>query len=100
LEYFLPLLYPGIEEKIEVSDVATPLTTFRYTGNWKSALGFLVTKDYVQELRKPQFELQGLKHFYQTGQWVVGMGVPNAALGGKKVVDKIIKNGELKDNSK
>ena len=81
--------FPDIRGRVEATDVATPLTTLRYTGNWRSALGFRVTKDYIKELRSPRFELPGLEGFYQTGQWIVGMGVPNAALGGRRVVELI-----------
>lgn len=85
----LEKILPGISEPIEVVDIATPFTSIRYTNSWKGAIGFLITASFVKELRKPVFELPGLDNFYMTGQWVVGMGVPNAALGGKKVIQKI-----------
>ena len=34
---WLESVYPGIREKIEVIDVATPLTTVRYTGNYRAS---------------------------------------------------------------
>jgi phytoene dehydrogenase-like protein len=88
----LETLFPGIGALIEATDVATPLTTWRYTANYKSALGFMVTKDYVKELRHPRFSVPGIKGLYRTGQWVVGMGVPNAALGGKRVVEAMLRD--------
>lgn len=87
----LEIIFPGISSKIEVTDVATPYTTIRYTKNWKSALGFIPTANYIQELRNPQFQIEGLSNFYMVGQWVSGMGVPNAALSGKNVVKTICK---------
>lgn len=85
-------ILPGIASQIEVADVATPYTTIRYTHNYKSGLGFIPTTEYMKELRKPKFQLDGLSHFYFAGQWVSGMGVPNAALSGKNVIEEICKN--------
>lgn len=88
----LELMLPGIASQIEVTDVATPYTTIRYTHNYKSGLGFIPTTQYMKELRNPSFQLEGLSGFYLAGQWVSGMGVPNAALSGKNVIDAICKN--------
>jgi hypothetical protein len=89
-------ILPGISSQIEVSDVATPYTTIRYTNNYKSALGFIPTADYIKELRKPQYKLDTLFNFYMSGQWISGMGVPNAALSGKNVIKEICKSEGIK----
>lgn len=34
---WLESVYPGIGADIEVADVATPMTTVRYTGNWRAS---------------------------------------------------------------
>ena len=61
----LEQVLPGISSQIEVSDVATPCTTFRYTKNWKAALGFILTKTLAADMvMKPQYELPGLDDFY------------------------------------
>ncbi|MBN2535586.1 MAG: NAD(P)/FAD-dependent oxidoreductase [Spirochaetales bacterium] len=88
----LEQVLPGISSQIEISDVATPFTTLRYTHNWKAALGFLMTKTLAAEMAmKPQYTLPGLDNFYMTGQWVRGFGVPMAVISGKEVIRKICK---------
>ena len=85
-------MLPGISSQIETSDVATPFTTFRYTNNWKAALGFIMTKTLAADMvRKPQYRLPGLDDFYMIGQWVRGFGVPMAAFSGKEVIQNICK---------
>jgi len=86
----LEQVLPGVSSQIETSDVATPFTTFRYTNNWKAALGFIMTKTLAAEMTmKPQYALPGLDDFYMIGQWVKGFGVPMAALSGKEVIQEI-----------
>ncbi len=89
----LEKLFPGIKSQVEVKDVATPCTTFRYTHNWKSAISFIMTKDIADELFfKPLYSLPGLKHFYMAGQWVKGLGTIMAAVSGKEVIRKVCKD--------
>jgi len=38
-------LFPGFGTKVEVVDVATPCTTYRYTGNWKGSMMGLDAQD-------------------------------------------------------
>jgi phytoene dehydrogenase-like protein len=71
-------LYPGLAAQVEASDVATPITYFRYTGTWKgAAMGWMATtENFGKNLPKT---LPGLKDFYMTGQWITpGGGVPIA----------------------
>ena len=67
LEKFLP----GIRSQIEVSDVATPLTFNRYTGNYKgSSMGFRCTPQNAKYMIKGlDKSLPGLANFYMVGQW-------------------------------
>lgn len=85
-------LYLGIEDKIEVVEVATPLTFVRYTGNWKGSYeGWLWTKD-TYSLQMPQ-TLPGLSNFYMAGQWVSpGGGLYGAATSARRAVKFICKN--------
>jgi phytoene dehydrogenase-like protein len=85
----LEKLYPGISEKIEVIDIATPMTYERYTGNWQGSMeGWLITtKTLNMHISKT---LPGLKNFYMAGQWVEpGGGVPTAAMSGRNVIQII-----------
>jgi phytoene desaturase len=95
----LEKVLPGISAQIEVSDVATPYTTIRYTNNWRAAMGFMLTGKILSEISNPQYALPGLSHFYLTGQWVRGPSVIIAALSGKEVIQKICKEDKRKFRS-
>jgi phytoene dehydrogenase-like protein len=90
LSQFLEQRYPKIREKIEVVEVATPATTKRYTGNLKGSIfgfkAFTEAEDIAERLvNKHRMQLPGLKGFYMTGQWVLGGGLPRAAMSGRYV---------------
>ncbi|MFC2037475.1 phytoene desaturase family protein [Chloroflexota bacterium] len=86
----LELVLPGISSQIEVSDVATPFTTLRYTNNWQAASGFMMTKTLAAKMvMNPQYTLPGLQDFYMIGQWVKGFGTPMAAASGREVIQQI-----------
>jgi len=86
---FLDGLYPGFASRLEMRDVATPLTFERYTGNWKaSPLGWdCTTKTFFRRMRKT---LPGLGQFFMTGQWVEpGGGIPTVAVSGRNVIQLV-----------
>ena len=78
--------YPGISSQVEMTDVATPYTTWRYTLNHKGAyMGWLPTPEAIMT-RVPR-TLPGLSNFYMAGQWVMpGGGVPSAIYSGRHAV--------------
>jgi phytoene dehydrogenase-like protein len=78
--------YPEIRPKIEVVDVATPLTFVRYTGNWRGSYeGWQFTRDTMRLKIKPT--LRSLSNFYMAGQWLVpGGGLSGAALSARGTV--------------
>jgi phytoene dehydrogenase-like protein len=81
--------YPGLAEKVEMVDVATPTTFERYTGNWKgNHQGWLPSTDnFGLRMEKT---LPGLKDFYMAGQWVQPPGgLPMAAISGRYVTQII-----------
>ncbi len=91
---FMERLYPGILEKVEIIEVATPSTMRRYTGNFKGSTfawkAFSEAEDLSDDLvNKRRMQLPGLKNFYMTGQWVQGGGLPRAALSGRYVAQYI-----------
>jgi len=69
----------GLKEFIEVSDVLTPATFYRYTGNWKgSTQGWLPGKN-IMASSPVKFELPGLKNFFYASHWSMpGGGLPVA----------------------
>ncbi|MEU0738908.1 NAD(P)/FAD-dependent oxidoreductase [Streptomyces sp. NPDC006134] len=85
---FLERHHPGIGERIEVIDVATPVTTLRYTGNhegsilgWKS---FTPAEDLANRLvDKDRMRLPGLRGFTMAGQWTGGGSLIRTASAGR-----------------
>jgi phytoene desaturase len=82
LEWYLP----GISSQVEVTDVATPYTLWRYTRNHRGAYeGWLMTPDMLR-VQVPK-TLPGLDSFYMAGQWVEpGGGVPAVIPSGRQVI--------------
>jgi phytoene desaturase len=80
---------PGIEKKIEVTDVATPLTFQRYTSSWRGS--FMSWMGGVKEkLPTHPHKLPGLTNFYMASQWTMPPGgLPNALLAGKWIIQII-----------
>jgi phytoene dehydrogenase-like protein len=81
--------FSGLAARIERSDIATPATYVRYTGNWQGSYeGWLPTPRILG--RRIPYTLPGLKDFYMAGHWVVaGGGLPSAALAGRYVAQMV-----------
>jgi phytoene dehydrogenase-like protein len=79
--------FPGLKGQIEAVDVATPMTTERYTGNGRTFQGglnvsltdMLTGKGHVRTL-------PGLKDFYMVGQWAGFPGLPSVAAMGRGLI--------------
>ena len=82
LEFHLP----SIASHVEMSDVATPYTLWRYTRNYRGAFeGWLMTPEMLRT--RVEKTLPGLENFYMAGQWVEpGGGIPPALHSGRQVV--------------
>jgi phytoene dehydrogenase-like protein len=88
--------FPGIEMRVEASDVATPTSCERYTGNWRgSTQGWLMTAERMKKMiagEKLPKTFAGLGRFYLIGQWSEpGGGLPPCARNGRDVVRAIMK---------
>lgn len=84
--------YPGIRADVEVTDVATPVSYERYTGNWRgSTCGWLLTKDTMRMMLLGIGKtLPGLDNFYLAGQWVEpGGSLPLAAASGRNAIQLV-----------
>ncbi len=81
--------FPGLARHLEFSDIATPVTFVRHTGNWQGSYeGWLPTPRNLR--RRLPTTLPGLRDFYMAGHWVVpGGGLPSAALSGRYVAQLI-----------
>ncbi|MCC6446064.1 MAG: NAD(P)/FAD-dependent oxidoreductase [Armatimonadetes bacterium] len=79
----LAVHYPGLPSRVEVTDVFTPYTTWRYTLNDRGAFeGWLPTPETITT-PLPR-TLPGLKNFYMAGQWVMpGGGAPPCLYSGR-----------------
>jgi len=86
--------FPGITQQVEVVDVATPVTVERFTG---SHLGYqawgVPNQSMLDALSGKGLSktLPGLEGFYMVGQWAGGLGLPNVAAMGRKVIQTICK---------
>jgi len=82
--------FPGIAGKVEMTDLATPITWERYTGNWRGSYeGWMFDSDFspLSSMRKT---LPGLDNFYMAGQWVnPGGGIPTAVMSGNHTIQMI-----------
>jgi phytoene desaturase len=79
--------YPGISGHVEVTDVSTPYTTWRYTMNNRGSWGgWMMSADYI--LQQVERRLPGLNNFYMAGHWILG-GVPGVLLSGRHAVQLI-----------
>ncbi|HSR29578.1 MAG TPA: NAD(P)/FAD-dependent oxidoreductase [Anaerolineae bacterium] len=78
--------FPGISSRVEVTDVSTPYTTWRYTLNHEGAwMGWLMTPEAMRTSIERM--LPGLSGFCMAGQWVMpGGGVPSCLYSGRHAV--------------
>jgi phytoene dehydrogenase-like protein len=83
--------YPGLSGQVEMTDVATPFTTWRYTLNHEGAWGgWMITPENVTKTLK--ITLPGLSNFYMAGQWAMAGGsVPGCIYSGRNAIELICK---------
>ena len=88
--------YPGLGDRIEVVDVATPVTYERYTANWRGAFaGWALTTRKMSMMMTGGMPktLPGLDRFYMAGQWVEpGGNVELSAASGRDVIADICRD--------
>ena len=79
-------VWPGIGTQVEMVDVATPYTYWRYTLNRRGAYeGFDITPETINT--KLKRTLPGLRNFYMAGQWTSpGGGVVPSLMTGRHAV--------------
>jgi phytoene dehydrogenase-like protein len=85
--------FPGLHKQLEVTDVATPLTTLRLTGNahgYRAPITAMVRELFTGH-RLSQ-TLPGLGNFFMVGQWAGSGGVPLVAAMGRDVVRAICRS--------
>jgi phytoene dehydrogenase-like protein len=88
--------FPGITEQVEMTDVATPMTWVRYTGNWRGSYEGWKMMSFDSRNRM-QKTLPGLDNFYMVGQWVEpGGGLPGVAPSGRNAIQIICRKNKEK----
>lgn len=92
--------YPGIKNQIEATDVATPVTYERYTGNQKGSIQGWSISTKIKEagiMKGMKKTLPGLDNFYMIGQWVQpGGGIPTGAMHGREIMQVICRKDGIK----
>jgi phytoene dehydrogenase-like protein len=88
--------FPGLANQLEMWDVSTPWTFYRYTGNWQGSYeGWLITPQNMTLRMKKT--LPGLDNFYMVGQWTQpGGGLPTGLMTGCHVVQVLCKRDKKK----
>lgn len=91
--------FPGISNQVEMTDVATPMTFERYTGNWQGSFeGWLITPQNASTvIKKMPQTINGLSNFFMCGQWVEpGGGLPTSVMSAKRLIKQICKQDRKK----
>jgi phytoene dehydrogenase-like protein len=83
--------YPGFISRIEVTDVLSPMTYVRYTGNYKgSYMTWVMTPRLMKHHRMVKKTLPGLENFWLSGMWVQPPGgVPTGAKTSRDILQVI-----------
>lgn len=85
--------FPGLKERVEVVDFATPATYERYNNEWKGSWEGFWPNAYQIRKSLPS-KLPGLSNFRMGGQWLKpGGGLPTALMEGKRICKEIQKAG-------
>ena len=89
---------PGIRSAIELTDVSTPATVIRYTGNWKGSMeGWLPTP--ASGFSPLPNMLPGLSQFMMVGQWVMpGGGLPSGLMTARRAMRSICRHDRVPFN--
>ncbi|MDD4924718.1 MAG: NAD(P)/FAD-dependent oxidoreductase [Dehalococcoidales bacterium] len=85
--------YPGFKNAIEVTDIVTPMTYVRYTGNWKGTyMTWVISPDIVKKYRMVKKTVPGLDNFWLSGMWVQPPGgVPTGAMTSRDIIQLMCK---------
>jgi len=84
--------FPGLTDQIEAIDVATPMTTLRYTGNGQPYRNPINLVAALFTGRRLSQTLPGLANFHMVGQWAGVPGVSSVAVMGRDVARQICRH--------
>ena len=85
----LDIRFGGIADQIDMVDITTPSTIFKFTHHWKgSTLGWMATDDSL--IHPLPLKLPGLSNFFLCGQWIaIGGGLPAVVLSGRDAAELV-----------
>jgi phytoene dehydrogenase-like protein len=92
--------FPMLRDKIEVTDISTPPTVERFTGNRYGWQAGPPEENAAQIMRKGLSKtLPGLDNFHMVGQWAsASLGVSNVAMMGRNFVKDLCKQDKKRFN--
>lgn len=87
--------FPGLAGSVEMTDVSTPFTTWRYTLNHEGSMdGWLPTRQALEEVKGRR--IPGLRGLYLAGHWSdVCWSLPQCLLSGREAVRSMCKDADL-----
>jgi phytoene dehydrogenase-like protein len=90
--------YPGFKSSIEVTDVLSPMTYVRYTGNYKGTyMTWIMTPELMKKHRMIKKTLPGLQNFWLSGMWLMPPGgVPTGAKTSRDILQIICRKEKKK----
>ncbi|MCM1034730.1 MAG: FAD-dependent oxidoreductase [Paludibacter sp.] len=90
--------FPELKGTMQLLDICTPATTYRFCKSYQGALmSFALTPDNEKQTHNGR--VQGVSNMYLAGQWLQAPGgTPNAVVTGKFAIQRIIKDHKLKNN--
>lgn len=85
--------YPGLQSAIEVTDVVTPMTYVRYTGNWEGTyMTWIIPPEKAKRFQMVKKTVPGLDNFWLSGMWVQPPGgVPTGVMTSRAIIQIICK---------
>lgn len=85
--------YPGFKSCVEETDVLSPMTYVRYTGNYKGTfMTWVMTPDLMKRHRMIKKTLPGLDNLWLSGMWLMAPGgVPTGAKTSRDILQLICK---------
>jgi len=93
----LEVRWPGFKAAIEMTDVPTPVTYERYTGNWRgSPDGWYLTESNFKD-QEMKMKVRGLKNLYTVSQWGAPYtGTVSTSLGGRQLIQILCRKNGMK----
>ncbi len=86
--------FPGFKNKVEITDVVTPISTEHWTGAHRGCQAWGAPEQYQKEVTKNGLSktLPGLEKFYMVGQWATAtIGLNTVCLSGRNLIRDLCK---------